>query len=205
MTNHRYGVVLFCACACVSMAMALPAKGAAVQSNTVARPKICLTPGSMPEPAPVPAVDATRVPAPERAHPDTLVPPPANNPRPVPARGRRVREAPASTTDVQERRGDLLPPFSATLSGRNEVRIRNPNDFAVAVGVRSGRRGLDSKVPANGVMSMYVPDGAYEIYFVYSNRPDALFQGDKFTLSGNGIEISIVKVVNGNYQIRQVK
>jgi len=40
---------------------------------------------------------------------------------------------------------------------------------------------------------------------VYSSKPDELFQGDSFTLNGNGVEIQIVKVVSGNYSIRQVK
>ena len=99
----------------------------------------------------------------------------------------------------------LLPPFAEELVGRNEVRIRNPNDFAVTTGVRSGDRGKNFLVPAGGVASVRVPDGEYEIYFVYSSKPDALFQGDDFQLRGNGVEIRIVKVVDGNYGIRQVK
>jgi hypothetical protein len=52
---------------------------------------------------------------------------------------------------------------------------------------------------------VYVPDGHYEIFFVYSNDSDALFQGDSFNLNNNGIEIQIVQIVNGNYNIRRVK
>ena len=99
----------------------------------------------------------------------------------------------------------VLPRYANELSGSNEVRIKNPNDFSVRAGLRSGVNGKDMDVPANGVESVYVPDGRYDIYFVYSNKPDALFQGDSFTLSGNGVEIQIVKVVGGNYSIRQVK
>jgi len=100
---------------------------------------------------------------------------------------------------------DLLPPFSVALEGKNPVRVRNPNDFSVLAGVRSGSKGIDLDVPANGVHTVYVPDGKYDIYFVYSSKPDALFQGDSFTLNGDGVEIQIVKVVGGNYNIRQVK
>ncbi|MHB9023415.1 MAG: SUMF1/EgtB/PvdO family nonheme iron enzyme [Armatimonadota bacterium] len=89
--------------------------------------------------------------------------------------------------------------------GGNEVRVRNPNDFVVTVGLRQGNQGKDFQVPANGVQSVSVPDGKYDIYFVYSSKPDALFQGDSFTLASNGVEIQIVKVVNGNYNIKQVK
>ena len=31
----------------------------------------------------------------------------------------------------------LLPPFTNELSGNNEVRIKNPNDFVVLVGIRA--------------------------------------------------------------------
>ena len=57
----------------------------------------------------------------------------------------------------------------------------------------------------NAAASVYVPDGPYDIYFVYSTEPDALFQGDSFKLNGRGVEIQIVKVVGGNYGIRRVK
>ena len=99
----------------------------------------------------------------------------------------------------------MLPEYSAELVGNREVRITNPNDFAVLAGVRSGKSGTNLTVPANGQRSAYVPDGRYDIFFVYSSKPDALFQGDSFTLKGNGAEIKIVKVVGGNYGIRQVK
>lgn len=99
----------------------------------------------------------------------------------------------------------LLPPFQDQLQGSNPVRVRNPNVFEVATGIRTGRKGKDFDVPANGVQTVYVPNGKYEVFFIYSDKPDALFQGDSFTLDGNGIEIQIVKVVNGNYGIRQVK
>jgi hypothetical protein len=99
----------------------------------------------------------------------------------------------------------LLPQFKDELQGANPVRVRNPNAFAVSTGLRSGEKGRNFDVPANGVNTVYVPNGKYDIYFVYSDKPDGLFQGDSFTLNNNGVEIQIVKVVNGNYGIRQVK
>ena len=99
----------------------------------------------------------------------------------------------------------ILPPFQMQLIGGNEVRIKNPNYFAVTVGLRSGNQGKDFEVTSNGGASVSVPNGEYEIYFVYSNKPDALFQGDDFVLNNNGVEIQIVKVVGGNYGIKQVK
>ena len=109
----------------------------------------------------------------------------------------------AQTKQVGQR--SLLPPFAAELRGKNEVRILNPNSFSVEVGIRSSQGGKDFDVPANGRQSAQVPNGRYDIYFVYSDNPEALFQGDSYTLNNNGVEIHIVKVVNGNYGIRQVK
>ncbi len=101
--------------------------------------------------------------------------------------------------------GNVLPAFNTELKGNNVVRIRNPNDFKVSVGLRSASSGKDFVVAEHGIASSFVPDGPYEIFFVYSNKPEALFKGDDFTLKGNGIEIQIIKVVGGNYGIKQVK
>ncbi len=109
---------------------------------------------------------------------------------------------PKSKSDVATA---LLPPYSNKLSGMNPVRIKNPNGFNVVAGIRSGQSGVDLSVAAEGMSTTYVPDGNYKVFFVYSNRPDALFQGDDFVLNGNGVEIQIVKIVGGNYRIRQVK
>lgn len=97
------------------------------------------------------------------------------------------------------------PAMTSELSGGMEVRVRNPNEFSVKVGLRSGGKGRDFTVAANGVKSAYVPNGSYDIYFQYSTDPDGLYQGDRFTLRNNGVEIKIVKVVNGNYGIRKVR
>lgn len=97
------------------------------------------------------------------------------------------------------------PRFTRPLQGRNPVRVRNPNTFRVRVALRSGGGGKDFLVGAGGVTTVHVPDGRYDIYFVYSSQPEALYKGDSFTLRKNGVEIQIVKVVGGNYGIRRVK
>ena len=97
------------------------------------------------------------------------------------------------------------PKYSGELSGRNPIRVRNPNDFSVKVGLRSSGKGKDFSVPARDVNTVYVPDGSYEIFFNYSSDPKSLYKGDNFTLSQNGVEIKIVKVVHGNYGIRKVE
>ena len=106
---------------------------------------------------------------------------------------------------VHEKDQTQLPHFKKPLVGPNEVRVKNPNHFDVKVGLRDGDRGKNFEVAANGMASVFVPNGAYKIYFIYSNKPGALFQGNDFSLNNNGIEIQIVKVVGGNYGIRQIK
>jgi len=86
-----------------------------------------------------------------------------------------------------------------------EVRVKNPNNFIVTVGLRSEGKGRDFKVAGNDTEAVIVSNGRYDIFFHYSTDPDGLYQGDSFTLKDNGIEIQIVKVVNGNYGIRKIK
>ncbi len=97
------------------------------------------------------------------------------------------------------------PSYSSKLTGLHEVRVKNPNDFKVRVGLRSDGKGKDFIVSPNGTESVNVPNGRYDIYFNYSSDPGGLYQGDGFTLENNGVEITITKVVNGNYGIRKVK
>lgn len=107
---------------------------------------------------------------------------------------------------AREKNGDstVLPPYESDLNGPNEVRVMNPNKFGVFVGLRKTNSGKNFEVSPGSVSSVFVPDGKYEIYFVYSNQPDALYKGDGFTLERNGIEIKLVKVTGGNYGIKRV-
>jgi hypothetical protein len=97
------------------------------------------------------------------------------------------------------------PSFSGEITGSHEVRVKNPNDFKVRVGLRSDGKGRDFIVAGNGTESVQVPNGHYDIYFNYSTDPDGLYQGDSFTLENHGAEITITKVVNGNYGIHKVQ
>jgi hypothetical protein len=91
------------------------------------------------------------------------------------------------------------------LAGSNPVRVTNPNEFGVQVELRSRGLARAFAVQPNDSTTVHVADGTYDIFFVYSNEEDATYQGDGFTLSHNGVEIRIVKVVDGNYGIRRVR
>jgi hypothetical protein len=75
----------------------------------------------------------------------------------------------------------------------------------VKVGLRSAGKGRDFTVKANGTNSVQVPNGKYDVYFQYSTDADGLYQGDSFSMTNNSVEIQIVKVVGGNFNIRKVK
>ena len=94
--------------------------------------------------------------------------------------------------------------FNGDLVGTNEVRVNNPNGFEVRVGLRCSGKGCDFVVAPKAVGSTKAPNGRYEIYFWYASDPHSVYQGDTFTLADTGVEIGIVKVVNGNYGIRRV-
>ncbi len=67
----------------------------------------------------------------------------------------------------------ILPKFSAELQGQNEVRVKNPNDFTVLVGIRSGNMGKDFAVGANRTDSIRIPDcdTTFSLYIAVSQTP----------------------------------
>lgn len=97
------------------------------------------------------------------------------------------------------------PRLVSPVIGPRLVRVVNPNHRLVKVGVRAGGAGVDFLVPPNGFNTAGLPDGRYDVYFRYADEPDGLYQGDSFTLAGNGIQITLVQVADGNYGIRKVR
>lgn len=100
------------------------------------------------------------------------------------------------------------PRLRTRLTGDNEVRIVNNNEFGITVGLRlrgAAGQGRDFKVPANDSAAVTLPDGRYDIYFVMANQPDALYQGDSFSLNQRDVSITINKVTDGNYGIHKVE
>jgi hypothetical protein len=95
--------------------------------------------------------------------------------------------------------GDPLPPFKKELlRGQNELRVSNPNNFPVWAAVRSEGKGVDFIVFENGSETVNLPDGRYDITFVYSTQPDVLLAGESVTLSGHSVELRTIKHAPGN-------
>lgn len=99
------------------------------------------------------------------------------------------------------------PQFSDTY----KVLINNPNNYSVVTTVRNispdstytGRE-ITWNVPPNSSKAQRFPNGKYEIFFKYSNKPKEKYQGDSFSISGGDVEIKLVSVAGGNYGIRRV-
>lgn len=117
----------------------------------------------------------------------------------------RVRVAVDEATPATIALLTTLPPCASFLPvGRNLVMVRNSNPYSVDVALRAESGGADLFVPAMGSASVSVPDGTYDVYFVYSTDLRSLYQGDTFTTTGHRTTISLEKVVGGNYGIRKV-
>lgn len=121
--------------------------------------------------------------------------------------------------------GSGWPTYSQDIMyGALGVRVVNPNEFIVRVGIRSdagsllpgaapaerlfaqvqGAVGRDCIIPAGGGKRIDLPPRSYRIYFQYSTDPASVYRGDDFTLSHNSIEITLAKTSGGNYGIRKV-
>ncbi len=95
--------------------------------------------------------------------------------------------------------GNPLPPLKKELlTGQNELRVSNPNNFAVWVAVRSEGRGVDFIVFESGSETVNLPDGRYDISFVYATQPDELLQGGSVNLSGHSVELRTIKHASGS-------
>ncbi len=95
--------------------------------------------------------------------------------------------------------------FLAELAGGNKLSVTNPHPFTVTVLLRSGVKGLDLSVPAKQFKTVFVPDGNYNMFFIFGDRPKELYQGDSFALNGYGVEFRVASGVTNNYRIRKAR
>jgi len=94
------------------------------------------------------------------------------------------------------------------ISGKTRVlpvHINNPNDFAVRVGLRGSSCAEDFIIHGNNAKTTHVPAGKYSVYFQFSYDPKSVYQGSDFTMTDRGIEITITKIIDGNFEIRKIK
>jgi hypothetical protein len=85
-----------------------------------------------------------------------------------------------------------IPVYLTELKGSNEVRVNNPNNFPALVMIRCEEKGIHIEMPARSTTSIYLPNGAFQISFIFANVPNAIMRGDHIHLPAlDRLEINI--------------
>jgi hypothetical protein len=101
---------------------------------------------------------------------------------------------------------EIFPQRAKEISGNgSRIQISNPNDFFIAAAVVTSDSGRYLMLPPRRGEVIDVPNGQYDIYFVYATDPESLYQGDSFSVRQQQITITIQMVEDGNYGIKKVK
>lgn len=101
----------------------------------------------------------------------------------------------------ESERGEMrkvrLPDFTYQLrEGSYEMKIHNPLDVEVIVGVRSDKRGKNLSIGPGGTKSIKVPRGEYEIFYIRSDEPTRLLEGGTVKIDGlfvGDVDIYLIK------------
>jgi tetratricopeptide (TPR) repeat protein len=78
------------------------------------------------------------------------------------------------------------PPYDHELDGLNEIRVENPHNFPVVVGLRCDREGQDFAVAPRRVRKVNVHAGKIHVFFRHRDYPEGVFQGDSFSYHPEG-------------------
>ncbi len=97
------------------------------------------------------------------------------------------------------------PPGPRRLFGYNRLRVSNGGDSDVDVEVESGDRRVRFHVRTGEARTVGLPNGVFDIFFVFADRPAERYQGDSFTLRGRSMELRLGTATRGNYSLRRVR
>lgn len=98
-----------------------------------------------------------------------------------------------------------LPFYRWPLRGDRELRIINSSKYMVTVRVISGLFGTHLRIVPGGSQSAWVSEGSYQLFYVFSDDPSALYEGDPVRVARNTASTSInLGVGRGNYSLRRV-
>lgn len=89
--------------------------------------------------------------------------------------------------------GASLPEGPLLFPGPNRVRIANPNATFVRVCIVSTEGVRAVQVRPGGVGTASVPNGGYDVFFQFSDRPGALYLGDRFSVRNQDADIRLVQ------------
>jgi len=122
-------------------------------------------------------------------------------PKRVVAIGRRgsenIEKSEVERSEKEPIKKTRLPNFTYQLrEGSYEIKIQNPLDVEVLVGIRSDKRGKNFSIPAGGVKSIKVPRGEYNIYYIRSDEPNRVIEGGSVNIDGlfvGDVEIHLIR------------
>ncbi|MCF6284352.1 MAG: hypothetical protein L3K26_04090 [Candidatus Hydrogenedentes bacterium] len=98
-----------------------------------------------------------------------------------------------------------LPEFGHSLhKGRYEIRLLNPTEALVTVGLRKDKRGQDLTVPPKGWASLKVDRGTYELYFLRDDDPTALYEAQPIAIDGVRVTDVEVHLNPDDVEMRQI-
>ena len=98
-----------------------------------------------------------------------------------------------------------MPPYYSVLRGDKALSIINNSRRTVSVRILSGGAGADLYIGPGASRSASVPSGNFEVYYIFSDEPWALYKGDNVRLPSYAASGSITLGASlGNYSIRQV-
>ena len=98
-----------------------------------------------------------------------------------------------------------IPKGEVIHSGPSILSVSNPiKPTSLIIFSRQGQTG-SFFVDQGEIASFNVSDGCYEMSFIYSNEPDALYQGDDVCVHSQKCTITLKEVTHGNYRIRRIQ
>ena len=97
--------------------------------------------------------------------------------------------------------GKPFPIYFERLKGTNIFRVINPWDSQVTVALRSGDKGITFDVPPSQWSAVPIPEGRFDVYFLYADRPAAAFRGDPIRVDRHLVELLLSPTDRGAYKI----
>src|SRR5687768_7286705 len=97
--------------------------------------------------------------------------------------------------------GKPFPLYKDLLRGTNGFRVINPGKSQVRVALRSGPKGITFDVPPLKAMSVAIPEGTFDVYLLYSDRPAAAFKADSLKVDRRIVELLLSADEHGGYSL----
>jgi hypothetical protein len=97
--------------------------------------------------------------------------------------------------------GKPFPIYRDLLRGTNGFRVINPGKSQVRVALRNGTKGITFDVPPLKAMSVAIPEGTFDVYLLYSDRPAAAFKAVPVKVDRRIVELLLSADEPGGYSL----